>query len=234
MKNGFLVLFAFLLAFPLYAFDNPVRKYSVLSDFGPDMGIRFECSEVLATEEGEIIYYNDSLLMLYHGDNIRSVYSGIRPVIPADGNYHVKKGDKIGDTISGSFLFEIYDTEMDRYINPVLMTGGKNDRKSPAIKKLLLKNGAGGDITLVFNRNNIVEKGKAELVIEASEIPYRTCIILNGSRITDRKIRTLKPGEKVSSLKYMLELPEGISVVNVELYDFYGNKSCKNVVLEVK
>lgn len=233
MKKGLIILFAALLAFPLYAFDNPVRKFSVLSGFGPDTGIRFECREVFAAGDGEIIYYNDSLMMLYHGDSIRSVYSGIHPVVSPDGNYHVKKGDKIGETISGSFLFEIYDTEMDRYINPVLMTGGKNDRKSPSIKSLALKNNS-GTRNLVFNRNNITEKGMGELIIEASEIPYRTCIILNGNHVIDREIRTLKPGEKISGLKCSLDLPEGISVVNVELYDFYGNKSCKNVVLEVK
>lgn len=237
MKRLILLLVLLFPAFFLYAFENPVSKYETVTGFGEIKngalctGTVFRADEVLASRAGEIIYYSDSMLILDHGDNIRTLYSGIRPLIPADGKNTVSAGETIGKSVNGSFLFEIYDTELRQYINPLLMTGGKKDRTGPVLRSAEL-NGESGKKSLMTGRET-VNHGSYELGFVSNEVPYRVTVIMNGITVYDKMNRTVKPSQPLPS-GIKLELIQGITVINLELSDFYGNKSCKNIVLEVK
>lgn len=259
MRKCFLAAVLMFITSYVMGFQNPVDKFSAKTIFGDIIDGGFNTGidipgkqDVHSVQDGEIIYCSPDMVVVDHGDGIRTVYDDMDPEFE---KFTVSGGEKIGHTDScKTFHFEIYDSVMNELVNPLLMIDGCADRTRPEISSLFVS--ADGGVIRVEDGMS-VKAGRTRLYMSiaddsADAAPYNVSVYLNGQELVDYNYETIRldgldfvlqsvgmradeyyPG---SGLIYIgeVELRQGNSRLEVEVSDFYGNRFLADCLLIAK
>ena len=234
MRRLILVLCIILAASSVYSYDFPAPGGRITSSFGSKLkgqfntGIDVETENVFASEEGEVLYLGNDSVAIAHRDSILTVYSNIAVSKALSKDVQVRKGQLLGSTKGGVLHFSVYDLEMERYINPVLMTEDIKKSELPEVKGLSYDESQG----LLSVR--IADKGLLGL--------YKVQIHAGGEVVSSLDFRTIKLEGDILRLggrgfsydvlygrEGVLSFPDihlnqGINNIDVIITDFYGKK----------
>ena len=228
--------FCFLIsALSLYSYDFPAPGGVVKSCFGSgsrgqfNTGIDIQTDNVFASEAGEVLYYGSDFIALAHDDSILTLYSNVSVSENISKDIHIKKGELLGKTRGGLLHFEIYDLDMERYINPLLMTEKIKKSEMPKVKEISYET-AGGVLHV-----HMADKGRLGL--------YQVQIAVDGKVVSTLGFRTIwRRGDALAldrgAFEYRtlysmqgaftftgIHLNPGENNVDVIVTDFYGKKS---------
>ena len=228
-------LFCFLIAASaLTAYDFPAPGGKIAVSFGSiskgqfNTGIDIQTENVFASEAGEVLYYGPDFIAVAHADSILTLYSQVAVSDAVSKDIHIKKGQLLGKTKGEILHFAVYDLEMERYINPLLLTD--NIKKSELPKVNGISYDAAGDMLIV----NMSSKGLLGL--------YNVQISVDGQVVSTLGFRSIqKQGDTLLLDKEAFEygtlygregaftfpgihLNPGDNSVDVIVTDFYGKK----------
>ena len=136
------LLYSVIIASSLSAYDFPAPGGKITASFGSgekgqfNTGVDIQTENVFASEEGEVLYYGPDFIALAHDDSLLTLYSQVAASDEISKDIHIKKGQLLGKTKGGVLNFAIYDLEMERYINPLLMTDNIKKSELPKVKGL--------------------------------------------------------------------------------------------------
>ena len=229
-------LFCFILTASLVAsYDFPAPGGKITSSFGSMgkgqfcTGIEIQTGDVLASEDGEVLFLGDDFIALAHEDSILTLYSDVEASDMLSRNIYVKKGQNIGRTRAGTLAFAVYDLEMQQYINPLLMTETVKKSELPKIKGISFDGDQ--DSLSVY----VDDKGFTGL--------YRIQVSVDGKVVSTLGFRTIKrSGDDLvldaGSFEYGklygrqgaftfsgIGLKQGNNNVDIIVEDFYGKKA---------
>lgn len=201
-------------------------------------------------------YYNNSLIILYNGDGLYSLYAGIDSV---EEKNLLSEFSEVGTTHENNFYFEIYDSYKKNSVNPLLVLpksfSGK--RKKPVIKSFSLDKD-GVKVFLLENKDNIIPldtwemKINAFYLIDAIKMPwYKLSVYLEGLEIISYErssvsmlagnlaITSTKPSDILFDSEGNFCIGEfrflpGKQTLKVVIEDFDGNSFFKKYNLIVK
>ena len=232
MRKLIIFFSLFMTASLLCAYDFPVHNGKITASFGSrirgefNTGIDIETDDVIASEAGEVLYYGDDLVAIAHKDNILTIYSGISVSETVSKDFHIKKGQFLGKTKKGVLHFAVYDLEMERYINPLLMTEAVKKSELPRVKGLSYDESQG------LLSVQLEDKGLLGLYrVQVSAGGQVVCTL--GFRTIQRKGDTLLLEGFTCSTLYSrqgavsfpgIHLNQGINNIDVIVTDFYGKK----------
>ena len=234
MRRVLYLLCFVLAAVSLPAYDFPAPGGKITASFGSELngdfntGIDIQAGNVFASESGEVLYFGSDYIAIAHEDSIITLYSNVSATEAVSRDIHIKKGQLIGKAEGGVFHFAVYDLEMERYINPLLMTD--NIKKSELPKVRGLSYDADQNLLSV----QISDRGLLGL--------YRVQISVGGQVVSTLGFRTLhRKGETLvldsESFTYGtlygrqgafsfsgIHLNPGSNDIDVIVTDFYGKK----------
>ena len=228
-------VFCFLMAVSaLAAYDFPAPGGKITASFGTaargefNTGIDIQTDDVYASEAGEVLYYGADLIAVAHDDSILTIYSNVAAAEALTKDFHVKRGQILGRTKGGVLHFEIYDIEMEQYINPLLMTDNIKRSELPQVRDLSYDSRA-GMLSVYMSDKGLMGLYKVQITVEGqvvSTLGFRT-IKRRGETLTlDREgfeYRMLYGRHEAFTFPY-IQLKPGENNVDVIVTDFYGKK----------
>lgn len=228
-------LFCFLLAAAaLYAYDSPAPGGKITASFGEaakgqfNTGIEIRTDDVFASESGEVLYYGSDFVALAHLDSILTIYSGIKISDSVSRGINIKKGQLLGKTKEGFLNFAVYDLEMERYINPLLMTDTIKKSELPAVKGLSYAS-AGGMLSVYTSSKGLLGLYKMEVAVDGqvvSTLEFKTIERKAGSLILGRGAFEygVLYGREGAFTFPGIHMNPGNNSVDIIVTDFYGKK----------
>ena len=234
MRRVLLVLCLVMVSSTLSAYDFPAPGGKITSSFGSSVkgefntGIDIQTENVFASEAGEVLYCSADFIAIAHRDSILTLYSHVNVPESFSKEIQIKKGQLLGKTKSGTLHFAVYDLEMERYINPLLMTEDIKKSELPRVQ------GISYDESQSLLNVQIPYKGLLGL--------YRVQIYAGGQMVGSLGFRTIqRKGETLmldsegfthSSLYGRegafsfpgIHLSPGVNNIDVIVSDFYGKK----------
>jgi len=271
----------------LWAFEWPINNPQVVSTFGSLEGRSYKkgiqiaaaTDSVTPIEGGEVIYIGSeygsgihdmplplgNVVVLQHERGIRSVYGHLVSAVDEEVPFYdvTTPLGRIGATgiISGEFVFlQIIDSEVNRFVNPLLSLPSIADNTEPEINAVTLQS---DDTTYRLGRESQVAQGEYLLLVETFDVnsalnslhrmaPYSLKVYLNGEEqisigfeslsvndwtavpTTPRAVSAaeLYSGQRVYRLGKLLLQP-GEALIEVFVSDFAGNEAAQTYRLLV-
>ena len=142
MRRSLLFFCLFSAAVSLAAYDFPARGGRIAAAFGSEekgefcTGIEIEAHNVFASESGEVLYRSGDYVAIAHENSILTIYSDLAVSESLSKDIHIEKGELLGSAKGGRFRFAVYDLEMERYINPLLMTEDIKESELPKVSEI--------------------------------------------------------------------------------------------------
>ena len=230
-----ILIFSFLLAASvLTAFDFPAPDGKITASFGSavkgefNTGIDIRTDDVFASEAGEVLYYGSDFIAVAHEDSILTLYSSVTVSDTLTKDVHVKRGQILGKTKDGILHFEVYDLEMEQYINPLLMTEKIKKTELPKVKDLSYDS-KDGMLSVYMSDKELMGLYKVQISVEGqvvSTLGFRTIHRHGETLELDRegfKYRVLY-GLQGAFTFPDIQLKPGENNVDVIVTDFYGKK----------
>lgn len=270
-----------------YGFEWPLKKAEPVATFGENRhgdflkGIELTGTEdeVEPVEDGEIIFRNSTggnlphrlnsglgnMVVLQHERGIRSVYGHLVAPVSRDMVF-AKRGSSLGSlgssgVVDGNFLYlQIIDTEVSRFVNPLLSLPSFRDTSEPVIRRVELDDGT--EARMLSEGINI-PRGRYSVRIETFDTsaglpsfrpmaPYSVRLYVNGEErlglsfesLGVEKGRAVPAGrtdltfESVYSDKWVLVpgeiiLQPGEVLMELVVSDFSGNETVRDTRMVV-
>ncbi len=283
----FMSMWVFSVTSVLFSFEWPIQDPTIVSTFGSLQGksykkgvdISVSNNTVTPIEGGELILHADAgsdgvhdipspmgnMVVLQHERGIRSVYGHLQNPVSEDVPYY-DVSDVLGNVgssgiVSGEFLLlEIIDSEVDRFVNPLLSLPSLADTNKPQLNTVELRS---EKRSLILEDNKIVPQGKYELLIDAYDVssaleslqrmaPYSIKVYLNGEEQATMDFESITVSDWIAvpttSLSVSAEelyadewrysmgnvlLQPGEAVIEVFVNDFAGNEAAQAYRLQV-
>lgn len=283
----FTVMIFSLCAVQGYGFEWPLKKAEPMATFGENRhgdflkGIEIAGSEdqVEPVEDGEIIFRSSyggnlphrlnsglgNMVVLQHERGIRSVYGHLADPVSSDTVF-AKRGSPIGrlgssGVVDGNFLYlQIIDTEVSRFVNPLLSLPSFRDTSEPVIRRIELDDGT--EARLISEGINL-PRGRYSVRIETYDTgmglssfrpmaPYSVRLYVNGEErlglsfesLGVEKGKTVPAGraeltfERAYSEKLVLvpgeiTLQPGEILLELVVSDFSGNETVRDTRMVV-
>jgi len=229
------VLFCLILvAATLSAYDFPAPGGRITSSFGSmsrgnfNTGIDIQAEYAFASEDGEVLFCRDDYIAIAHQDSVLTIYSLLSVPESLSKDIHVKKGQLLGKTKGGILHFAFYDLEMERYINPLLMTEQVKKSELPRVDGLSYD--PGQDLLGVqLDTKGLVGLYKVQIVVDgkvASTLGFRTVQYRDGMLLLDAGRFTCGTlYRRQGSFSFPgIHLNQGDNTITVIVTDFYGKK----------
>ena len=229
-----LFLFCFLmLASSLPAYDFPAPGGKITASFGSGergqfcTGVDIQAENVFASEAGEVLYYGPDFIAVAHDDSFLTLYSQVAVSEDISKDIHIKKGQLLGKTKGGVLRFAIYDLEMERYINPLLMTDNIKKSELPKVKGLSYD--SVGMLTVYMSSRGLLGLYKVQISVGGqvvSTLGFRTIQQKGDILVLDKEAfeyGTLYGREGAFTFPG-IHLNPGDNSVDVIVTDFYGKK----------
>ena len=229
-----LFLFCFLmLASSLYPYDFPAPGGKITASFGSGergqfcTGVDIQTENVFASEAGEVLYYGPDFIAVAHDDSFLTLYSQVAVSEDIFKDIHIKKGQLLGKTKGGVLRFAIYDLEMERYINPLLMTDNIKKSELPKVKGLSYD--SVGMLTVYMSSRGLLGLYKVQISVGGqvvSTLGFRTIQQKGDTLVLDKEAfeyGTLYGREGAFTFPG-IHLNTGDNSVDVIVTDFYGKK----------
>lgn len=284
---AYIILILLLPVQSLWAFEWPINDPQVVSTFGSleelsyKKGIEIASSTDIVTpiEGGELIFTDSeyaqgihdipvplgNVVVLQHERGIRSVYGHLASAVGEKVPFFDASAPlgRIGATgiINGEFLFlQIIDSEVNRFVNPLLSLPSISDTTKPEINAVTLRS---DDTTYQLGRDAQVSQGEYQLLIDTFDVssalnslhrmaPYSLKVYLNGEEqisigfeslsVNDWTAVPTSPravsaaelysGQRVFRLGELLLQP-GEARIEVFVSDFSGNEAAQTYRLQV-
>lgn len=230
----------------LAAMEWPLASATIAATFGTTAagrlvtGIALAADEGLAhaVEDGELIFVSDGLIsasglpstlgtfaVVEHSRNIAGVYSHLDPgSVPANAR-RISAGDAVGSAGSSGWaegkgiLFQSFDRQESRWVNPLLLLPPQADKKPPVIRSLSLIRGGkaytlGGTVS--------VGQGSYALALETSDVsdsgwnagplaPYSIRLLIDGAVVANDLFDVA--GASGGELAFFSESPRAASLL---------------------
>ena len=228
-------LFCFMMiASTLSAYDSPAPGGKITASFGSvekgqfSTGIDIQTNDVFASEAGEVLYYGPDFIAVAHDDSILTLYSQVAASDDISKNIHIKKGQLLGKTKGGVLHFAVYDLEMERYMNPLLMTDNIKRSELPKVKGLSYESD-GGMLSVYMSSKGFLGLFKVQVSVDGqvvSTLGFRTVQRKGNALVLDREefeYGTLYGREGAFTIPG-IHLNPGDNSVDVIVTDFYGKK----------
>ena len=234
MRN-FILIFCFIMTVSLLtAFDSPAPDGRMTASFGAavkgefNTGIDIRTRDVIASEDGEVLYYSSDLIALAHDDSMLTIYSGVAVSEALARNVHVERGQLLGKTKEGVLHFEVYDLEMERYINPLLMTEKIKKSELPQVKDLSYDSKT-GMLSVYMSDKELMGLCKVQISVDGqvvSTLGFRTIQRRGETLALEREgfEYRLLYGRQGAFTFPDIKLKPGENSVDVIVTDFYGKK----------
>lgn len=234
MRRFILLLCFIMIASVLPAYDSPAPGGKVTASFGSaekgtfSTGVDIQTENVFASEAGEVLYYGPDFIAVAHDDSILTLYSDIIVSNDISKDVYVKKGQLLGKTRGGVLRFAIYDLEMKRYINPLLMTDNIKKSELPKVKGLSYDS-AGGMLSVYISSKGLSGLYKVQIAVDGqvvSTLGFRTVQRKGDELVLDREefeYGTLYGREGAFTFPG-IHLNPGDNSIDVVVTDFYGKK----------
>lgn len=277
-----LKLLCFLLSSSLFAFQWPSDYSNMISSFytrsldntyKDGLVFKGESLSVFPMSDGEVVFQSEGMewgkqsimpsegdfLILEHKGQYRSVYQGYESLsFGAQNKYRMT--DLLGTMTDSEFLFALYDTKLQQYVNPQLVLPVQEDLYAPVIGSVVLES---GQTTYRVVNNVEVPDGMALLYFDAWDIiisggkqiktmPYSIYIFIDGLEVfkvsfdalreIDNKIYLIGDENIDTELFRTSEkniyagkiyLNRGRSIIEVVVRDIFGNETSRSYALRV-
>ena len=220
--------------FSLSALEWPTDTAQFLRLFGQcigehtfEQGIAFENAEtVRAADNGTLLValtarngqgmFPSTLgnaLVLLHNDGLQTIYGNLESATSFGNRVATESNSVIGRTGNSGWgtphtlLFQVYDSERNVYINPLLLLPAVTDKTTPQIQNIVLVNDQ--NIALQITGQRTVRQGSYELYAEISDTadigthpfsPFRVNIFVNGTNLRTIPFETITQKERESYL----------------------------------
>ena len=228
------LLLCILAAAHLAAYDFPAPSGSITASFGSgykgqfNTGIDIKTENVFASEAGEVLYWGADYIAIAHAGSILTLYSQVVTPESLSRNIHIQKGQLLGKTKAGTLHFAVYDLEMERYINPLLMTEKVKKSELPRVKGIsydaaqsVLSVQLDGKGLLGLYRVQVVSGGQVVSTLSFRTIQRSGETLLLGSE--GFTYGTLYGREGSFSFPN-IHLDLGTNTIDIIVTDFYGKK----------
>ena len=234
MRKIILLCCFILAAVSLAAYDSPAPGGKITASFGSESkgqfntGIDIQAENVFASEAGEVLYYGPDFIALAHDDSVLTLYSRIAVSEEISKDFHIKKGQLLGRTKGGILHFEVYDLEMEQYINPLLMTDNIKRSELPKVKGLSYDT-SGGMLSVYMSDRGLLGLYKVQVSVDGQVVRtlgFRTLCLKDGVMVLDREAfeyGTLY-GRQGAFTFPDIQLKPGDNSVDIIVTDFYGKK----------
>ncbi len=234
MRKLILPICFLIVAAALTAYDFPAPGGKIAASFGSiskgqfNTGIDIQTENVFASEAGEVLYYGSDFIAVAHIDSILTIYSQVAVSEVVSRDIHIKKGQLLGKTKGGVLHFAVYDLEMERYINPLLMTDNIKKSELPKVKGLSYDS-AGGMLIVNMSSKGFLGLYKVQISIGGqvvSTLGFRTIQKKGDTLVLDKEAfeyGTLYGREEAFTFPG-IHLNPGDNSVDVIVTDFYGKK----------
>lgn len=281
------IMCMFSISVPVFSFEWPIEDPRVISSFGTPEGNNYKKGiEIVSSAEGispieggEVIFHSreykrgihdipsplGNSLVLQHERGIRSVYGHLSE--PVEGNIEyfslTEEFGKVGSSgiSDGEYLsLLIIDSEVNRFVNPLLSLPSLADTYEPQLNSVTLQ---GDEKAFDLENENTVPQGKYRFLIDTFDLasamdslhpiaPYSIKVYINGEEqislgfesitIDDWTAVPTNPLSVEASLLYSGEweynlgqvtLQTGEAVIEVSVNDFAGNESTATYRLQV-
>lgn len=234
MRRLILILSFLMAASVLTAFDFPAPDGKITASFGSavkgefNTGIDIQTGEVFSSEAGEVLYYGSDFMAVAHEDSIITLYSNVSVSETLKKDVHVKRGQLLGETKDGILHFEVYDLEMERYINPLLMTEKIKKTELPKVKELSYDSKA-GMLSVYMSDKESMGLYKVQISVDGqivSTLGFRTIQRRGETLELDREGfgYGILYGRQGAFTFPDIQLKPGENNVDVIVTDFYGKK----------
>ena len=220
--------------FSLSALEWPTDTAQFLRLFGQcigehtfEQGIAFENAEtVRAADNGTLLValtarngqgmFPSTLgnaLVLLHNDGLQTIYGNLESATSFGNRVATESNSVIGRTGNSGWgtphtlLFQVYDSERNVYINPLLLLPAVTDKTTPQIQNIVLVNDQ--NIALQITGQRTIRQGSYELYAEISDTadigthpfsPFRVSIFVNGTNLRTIPFETITQKERESYL----------------------------------
>lgn len=230
-----ILFFCFMIAaVSLSAYDFPALGGEIKASFGSgskgdfNTGIDIQTDKVFASEAGEVLYYGPGFIAVAHDDSILTLYSNIIAAEDISKEVQIKKGQLLGRTKEGVLHFAVYDLEMERYINPILMTDNIKKSELPKVKGISYDS-AGGMLSVHMSDKGLHGLYMVQISVDGrvvGTLGFRTVQRKGDTLVLDRgafEYGTLYGREGAYTFSG-IHLNPGDNSVDVIITDFYGKK----------
>ncbi|MFW6208341.1 MAG: M23 family metallopeptidase [Spirochaetota bacterium] len=271
----------------VFPFEWPLNEPQVLSTFGSPLGRSYKkgidiastTSEITPIEGGEVIFRGSeyalgthdiplplgNMLVLQHERGIRSVYGHLSATADQEKQFYDISSSfgRIGNTgmIRSEFVFlQIIDSEVNRFVNPMLSLPLLEDDTEPQLDAVTLQ--ADGS-NYQLSGNTEVVQGEYRLLVETFDVssvlnslhrmaPYSIKVYLNGEEQISLGFESLSVNDwsatptsqrSVSAARLysdqwtynlgQLILQPGVALIEVFVSDFTGNETVETYRLQV-
>ena len=233
--RSFILFFCFIICSSILpAYDSPAPGGKITASFGSgskgqfSTGIDIQTENVFASEAGELLYYGPDFIAVAHEDSILTLYSQVAASDDIPKDVHIKKGQLLGKTKGGVLHFAVYDLEMKRYINPLLMTDNIKKSELPKVKGLSYES-AGGMLSVYMSSKGLSGLYNVQISVDGqvvNTLGFRTVRRKGDALVLDREefeYGTLYGREGAFTFPG-IHLNPGDNSVDVIVTDFYGKK----------
>ncbi len=284
---GSILLGVLLSAQTVFSFEWPLNEPQVVSTFGSPEGRSYKKgieiasaeSEITPIEGGEVIFRGSeyalgmhdiplplgNMVVLQHERGIRSVYGHLAATADQEEPFYdiTTSFGRIGSTgiIRGEFVFlQVIDSEVNRFINPMLSLPLLEDSTEPQLNAVSLQ--ADGS-SYQLSRNTEVVQGEYRLLVESFDVssalnslhrmaPYSVKVYVNGEEQISLGFESLSVNDwsavptslrSVSAARLysdqwtynlgQLLLQPGVALIEVFVNDFAGNETARTYRLQV-
>jgi len=234
MRRLFFLFCFVMIASSLSAYDFPAPGGIITASFGSgsrgefSTGIDIQAENVFASEAGDVLYYSPDFIALAHDDSFLTLYSNVIASDDISKDIHIKKGQLLGKAKGGVFHFAVYDLEMERYINPLLMTDNIKKSELPKVKGLSYDS-AGGMLSVYMSDRGFLGLYKVQISVDGqvvSTLGFRTIHKQGDILVLDKEAfeyGTLYGREGAFTFSG-IHLKPGDNSVDIVVTDFYGKK----------
>ncbi|HDQ14818.1 MAG TPA: hypothetical protein ENN41_08390 [Sediminispirochaeta sp.] len=232
-----LFFWSLLFSLPLTAFEWPLAEQRLLMSFGQNkwggflkaVALQGESGEIYPVEEGEILFVRresglpdkhglgaglGTMVVMQHQRGIRSLYGNIDS-LQNPGKLNFRREDVLAlmkpesDSTEGYLYLQIIDSEVDRYINPLLSLPSLDDRRAPVIRSVFLVDESGR--TYSPETGSVLNQGSYKLLIETYDPSSAT---ENGTAMAPFSIKVYLNGVEMHGLSFeSIVIKEGQSLV---------------------
>ena len=271
----------------LFSFEWPIQDPNIISTFGSPEGTSYKKGvdisssndTVTPIEGGELILHADAesngvhdipspmgnMVVLQHERGIRSVYGHLQTPVAAEVPYY-DVGDPLGKVgssgiVNGQFLLlGIIDSEVDRFVNPLLSLPSLTDTSGPQLNRVELHS---DERSFVLEDNKVIPQDKYQVLIDAYDVspaleslqrmaPYSIKVYVNGEEQVTIDFESIAVSDwtavpttslSVSAAElyanewsYRLNsvtLQPGEAVIEIFVNDFAGNEAARSYRLQV-
>lgn len=271
----------------VFSFEWPIEEPQVVSTFGSPEGRSYKKgielssaeSEVAPIERGEVIFRGSeyaqgshdiplplgNMVVLQHERGIRSVYGHLAAAVDQAAPFYdaSESFGRIGSSgiIDRELIFlQIIDSEVNRFINPMLSLPSLADSAEPRLEAVTLQ---AGSTTYQLDRDQEVTQGEYRMLIETFDVssaldslqrmaPYSIKVYLNGEEQISLGFESLsvKDWTAVPTSQREVSAPElysgqwlynlgrlmlqpGVALIEVFVSDFAGNEISRTYRLQV-